>query len=190
MLVTGTRPNTSLTHASLQLESRAYACKSSNTTRRTASRDMVRMDMGCIRAGNQPFPTAMRQAQARMGAAVLRLGPPSPARGSRSTWARASAKQGPMEWYPGGGESPGGSARGGRGKEPGGGPSPGEVAWHALLLRSVQLAPPRARPPRGDQSIELTRSSSLTAAASVLRSCCGASAPIVINGASRMSLCL
>ena len=99
-------------------------------------------------------------------------------------------------------ESPGGSARGARGKEPGGGEpgggrvacsshrsSQGEVAWHALLLRSVQLAPPGG-PPRGDQSIELTRSSSLTAAASVLRSCCGASAPIVINGASRMSLCL
>ena len=189
MLVTGTRPNTSLTHASLQLESRAYACKSSNTTRRTASRDMVRMDMGCIRAGNQPFPTAMRQAQARMGAAVLRLGPPSPARGSRSTWARASAKQGPMEWYPGGGESPGGSARGGRGKEPGGGRA--RVRSRGMLFSCAPFSsPPRARPPRGDQSIELTRSSSLTAAASVLRSCCGARAPIVINGASRMSLCL
>lgn len=189
MLVTGTRPNTSLTHASLQLESRAYACKSSNTTRRTASRDMVRMDMGCIRAGNQPFPTAMRQAQARMGAAVLRLGPPSPAHGSRSTWARASAKQGPMEWYPGGGRARGGAPGGAGGKSPGGGePGGGRVACSSPAL--LQLAPPRARPPRGDQSIELTRSSSLTAAASVLRSCCGASAPIVINGASRMSLCL
>lgn len=147
MLVTGTRPNTSLTHASLQLESRACACKSSNTTRRTASRDMVRMDMGCIRAGNQPFPTAMRQAQARMGAAVLRLGPPSPARGSRSTWARASAKQGPMEWYPGGGESPGGSARGGRGKEPGGGRARGRSRGMLFSCAPFSSPPPGLGPP-------------------------------------------
>ena len=90
---------------------------------------------------------------------------------------------------PGGGGARGGAPGGAGGKSPGGGvPGGGRVACSSPAHRSAR--PPRARPPRGDQSIELTRSSSLTAAASVLRSCCGASAPIVINGASRMSLCL
>jgi len=47
---------------------------------------------------------------------------------------------------PGGGE-PGGERPGGPGKRARGGASPGEVAWHALLLRSVQLAPPGLGPP-------------------------------------------
>ena len=97
-----------------------------------------------------------------------------------------------------GGERPGGPgerARGGRARGRSRGmlftpvfTGGGRVACSSPALRSAR--PPGLGPPRGDQSIELTRSSSLTAAASVLRSCCGASAPIVINGASRMSLCL
>ena len=141
-------------HASLQRESRACACNSSNTTRRTASREGPQsggaaLAAGRIRAGinrspqpcdehkraQVPLSCASALPRRRADHAILGQGP----RPNKGQWNGIPGREIPGRGGdPGeestGGQSPGTSHRGQSGieSEQGGG-----GAWHALFRRTV-----------------------------------------------------